>query len=194
MNYKDKEIYNDENNDQAKYINELFENPKKNDNSEDIPLDKSKEISRDDLNPKLLTEKTASKNTKKVAELNIVDSSKGNRKKPNFNLSLISTDSTIDSENFTLLHDHQNNSFSTPFSGASGSFNNSGKLDFSSPGRIDSGRMNSEVISISLVILFNSIELRNLLEELLYSEELEHDEPQNVNDASSYSGNASNES
>lgn len=149
MPYQDRDLYDESNNDQNKFINELFENPKKSNTSEEIPLDKSKEISQDDLNPRMLTEKTASKNTKKVADLNL-DSSKGNRKKPN--LSLISTDSTIDSENFTNPQDHQNNSFSTPFSGASGSFNNSGKLDFSSPVRIDSGRINSEVS-----ILFNLI-------------------------------------
>jgi len=45
-----------------------------------------------------------------------------------------------------LAQDLHNNSFSTPFSGASGSFNNSGKLDFSSPVRVDSGRINSEVV------------------------------------------------
>jgi len=139
MNYQDPDL-DEDTHEQEKFINDLFEGSKKNNNSDEIPLDKSKEISQDDLNPRLLTEKTANKNIKKSSDLTL-DSSRDNRKKPN--LSLISADSTVDSENL-LAQDHQNNSFSTPFSGASGSFNNSGKLDFSSPLRVDSGRINSE--------------------------------------------------
>lgn len=143
LSYQDQEIYNDDNAAQDKFINELFENPKEN--SEDIPLDKSKEISQEDLNPRLLTERTTNKHMRKVANLNL-DSSRDNRTKPN--LSLMSTESTVDSENLANQQDHHNNSFSTPFSGASGSFNNSGKLDFSSPARLDSGRIHSEVMKM----------------------------------------------
>lgn len=140
LSYQDQDIYNDDNAAQDKFINELFENPK-TETSEDIPLDKSKEISQEDLNPRLLTERTTNKHMRKVANLNL-DSSRDNRTKPN--LSLLSTESTVDSENLANQQDHHNNSFSTPFSGASGSFNNSGKLDFSSPARLDSGRIHSE--------------------------------------------------
>jgi hypothetical protein len=145
LSYQDQDIYNDDNAAQDKFINDLFENPKEN--SEDIPLDKSKEISQEDLNPRLLTERTTNKHMRKVANLNL-DSSRDNRTKPN--LSLMSTESTVDSENLANQQDHHNNSFSTPFSGASGSFNNSGKLDFSSPARLDSGRIHSEVMSFFL--------------------------------------------
>jgi len=63
-------------------------------------------------------------------------------KKKSNNLSTIATDSTLDSDHITTLNfNYQNNSFSTPFSGTSGSFNNSGKTDFNSPLRLDSGRL-----------------------------------------------------
>ena len=92
-----------------------------------------------------------------------------NRFKPN--LSLLSTESTIDSDNFTLNNEHNNNehnnnehnnnehnnnehnnnehnnnSFTTHFSGHSTSFNNSGKIDFNTPSRLDSSKLNPEVI------------------------------------------------
>ncbi len=66
--------------------------------------------------------------------------------KKKHNLSTIATDSTLDSDHITTLNfNYHNNSFSTPFSGTSGSYNNSGKTDFNSPLRLDSGRL-TEVI------------------------------------------------
>jgi hypothetical protein len=62
--------------------------------------------------------------------------------KKKHNLSTIATDSTLDSDHITTLNfNYHNNSFSTPFSGTSGSYNNSGKTDFNSPLRLDSGRL-----------------------------------------------------
>jgi len=141
LQYQDQEVYNDDSSAQDEFIKEFFETSKNRNSSDDIPLDKSKEISHDDLNPHLLTEKTTNKNPRKVNELNL-DSSRDIRQRPN--ISLVSTDSTIDSENLNHHNDHQNNSFSTPFSGASGSFNNSGKLDLSSPLKDPSARIHSE--------------------------------------------------
>lgn len=142
LQYQDQEVYNDDSSAQDEFIKEFFETSKNRNSSDDIPLDKSKEISHDDLNPHLLTEKTTNKNPRKINEMNL-DSSRDIRQRPN--ISLVSTDSTIDSENLNHHNDHQNNSFSTPFSGASGSFNNSGKLDLSSPLKDGSGRIHSEV-------------------------------------------------
>lgn len=141
LQYQDQEVYNDDSSAQDEFIKGFFETSKTRNSSDNIPLDKSKEISHDELNPHLLTEKTTNKNPRKVGELNL-DSSRDNRQRPN--ISLVSTDSTIDSENLNHPHDHQNNSFSTPFSGASGSFNNSGKLDLSSPLKDGSARIHSE--------------------------------------------------
>jgi len=137
--YPDPEI-DDDTLEQEKFINELFENPAKSQKPEGVSFDKSKEISQENPTSILLKEKTTIKSVPKANDINL-DSSRDNRK----NLSLISTDSTLDSENFAHIQDHQNNSFSTPFSGANKSFNNSGKLDFSSPIRIDSGRISNEV-------------------------------------------------
>lgn len=144
LQYHDRDIYNDDNNDPENFITELF--GKKNSSTEEIPLDKSKEISHSDMNPKLLTEKTVPKNLKETVDA-VPDSSRQIRKKAT--LSFLNTDSTLDSENFTLPQDHQNNSFSTHFSGPNGSFIASGnKLEFitSSPVKIDSERINSDVI------------------------------------------------
>ena len=72
------------------------------------------------------------------------------KKKPN--LSTIATDSTLDSDHITTINfNYQNNSFSTPFSGTSNSFNNSGKIDLNSPFRLDSGRL----IEVNLFSLKN---------------------------------------
>ena len=68
-----------------------------------------------------------------------------NRFKPN--LSVLSTESTIDSDNVTLNNEHNNNSFTTHFSGHNSSFNNSGKIDFNTPSRLQ------EVIYIINLIL-----------------------------------------
>jgi len=63
------------------------------------------------------------------------------------NLSIISTDSTIESDNFTSTTNDgghgRDASFLTYYS--SNSFNNSGKLDFNSPNRLDSEREISEL-------------------------------------------------
>ena len=67
-----------------------------------------------------------------------------NRFKPN--LSFLSTESTIDSDNLTLNNEHNNNSFTTHFSGNNNSFNNSGKIDFNTPSRLDSSKLIPEVI------------------------------------------------
>jgi len=73
------------------------------------------------------------------------DTSFNNKIKTRSNLSLISTDSTIESDTIGNNFDHHNNSFSTHFS--SNSFNNSAKLDFNSPARLDSGRDASDFSS-----------------------------------------------
>jgi hypothetical protein len=60
----------------------------------------------------------------------------------------------VDSENFNTLtfnqqhhphpHHHHSNSFSTFFNAKSNSYNNSGRIDFSSPVRVDSARLNEK--------------------------------------------------
>jgi len=137
-NYLERDLDENEN-EQEKFINDLFENPTKSSNP--ISLEKCQKNSQENLNPVLLTEKTTNKISQNTAEITL-DSARDSRQQPN--LSLISTDSTLDSENLALAQDHHNNSFSTPFSGASGSFNTSAKFEFSSPIRVDSGRINSE--------------------------------------------------
>jgi len=75
------------------------------------------------------------------------------------NMSTLATDTTIDSDQLTTFNfNHHNNSFSTLFSGTNNnSFNNSGKIDFNSPIRADSGRFaevvfpfNNDFINFSL--------------------------------------------
>jgi len=59
----------------------------------------------------------------------------GNKKA---NLSTIPTENSVDSDNIAASNfNYHNNSFSTLLSGTNNSFNNSGKLDFNSPQRID---------------------------------------------------------
>ena len=85
---------------------------------------------------------------------------KSAKKKPN--LSTIVTDSTIDSDHIaTINFNYHNNSFSTPFSGTSNSFNNSGKIDLNSPFRLDSGRLTEVTFFSSYKTFFYSFPLRN---------------------------------
>lgn len=130
MQYQDRDVYNDGNNEQQNYLAQLFGHPKKNGNSDEIPLDKSKEISHNDLNPRLLTEKTAPRNN-----VDFVPNSAREHRNRMGNISFVSTDSTVDSETLNA----QNNSFSTPYSVASTKFDNI------SPVKIDSSRMHTGV-------------------------------------------------